>query len=81
MGARSAQDRGVARAQSLRDRYQRQPCREAELYRETTAQLAERGFPLLTLDTTDTATAQVATLIAGRIAQLAGVPHADPATE
>lgn len=54
---------------------------EVELYREATARLAERGFPLLTLDTTDTATAQVATLIAGRIAQLAGVPHADPATE
>jgi dTMP kinase len=54
---------------------------EADLYRDTAARLAERRYPLLIVDTTDTPPAQVAAAIAGRIAQLAGVPQvrtADP---
>jgi dTMP kinase len=54
---------------------------EAELYREATARLADRDVPVLTVDTTVTATAQLVTLLGGRIAQLAGVPNAGPATE
>lgn len=53
---------------------------EAELYRDTTARLAERGYPLLTIDTSQTPTGQVTALIAGRIVQLAGLPHGDSAT-
>lgn len=48
---------------------------EAELYRDTTVRLAEHGHPLLTLDTTDTPPAQVVAAMAGRIAQLAGLPQ------
>lgn len=53
---------------------------EADLYRDATARLAERGFPILVLDTTNAPTPQVTGMIARRIAQLAGVPQADTAT-
>ena len=53
---------------------------EADLYRDTTARLAERGYPLLTVDTTDTTPAQVVAAIGGRIAHLAGVPQTDTTT-
>ncbi len=48
---------------------------EADLYRDTAARLAERRYPLLIVDTTDAPPAEVAAAIAGRIAQLAGVPQ------
>ena len=53
---------------------------EADLYRDAAARLTKRGYPLLTLDTTDTPSTQVVAAIAGRIAELAGLPQADPAT-
>ena len=53
---------------------------EADLYRDAAARLVERGYPLLTLDTTDTPSAQIAAAIAGRIAALAGLPRADTTT-
>jgi dTMP kinase len=53
---------------------------EADLYRDTTARLADHGWPLLTIDTTRTPVEQVTAVIAGRIAQLTGLPHADSAT-
>lgn len=53
---------------------------EADLYRDATARLAERGHPLLTVDTTDTTPAQVVAAIGGRIAHLAGVPQTDTTT-
>ncbi|MGH3875386.1 MAG: dTMP kinase [Pseudonocardiaceae bacterium] len=53
---------------------------EADLYRDTTARLAELGWPLLTIDITHTPIEQVTAQIAGRIAQLAGLPPSDSAT-
>ncbi len=53
---------------------------EADLYRDTTARLAELGWPLLTIDTTRTPIEQVTAQIAGRITQLAGLPQGDSAT-
>lgn len=50
---------------------------EADLYRDATARLAERGYPLLMLDTTNTPIAQVTAMIAERIAQIADVPPAE----
>jgi dTMP kinase len=49
---------------------------EADLYHGAAARLAERRYPLLIVDTTDTPPAQVVAVIAGRIATLAGVPQA-----
>lgn len=48
---------------------------EADLYRDTAARLAEHRYPLLIVDTTDAPPAEVTAAIAGRIAQLAGVPQ------
>jgi dTMP kinase len=53
---------------------------ETGLYQDTIARLTERGYPLLSLDTTDTPSAQIADAIATRIAALAGIPPADTAT-
>lgn len=53
---------------------------EADLYRDTAARLAERRHPLLIVDTTDAPPAEVTAAIAGRIAQLAGVPQATTPT-
>lgn len=53
---------------------------EADLYRDAAARLAEHGYPLFIIDTTDTPPAQVTAMIAGRIAQLMGVPPAPTAT-
>lgn len=47
---------------------------EADLCRDTTLRLAERGYPVLTIDTTHTPLAQVTAQITGRITQLAGFP-------
>jgi dTMP kinase len=51
---------------------------EAELYRKASDRLTQRGYPLLTLDTTHTAPAQVAAQLATRIAQLAAIQTAQP---
>lgn len=53
---------------------------EADLYRDTTRRLADQGWPLLTIDTTRTPVEQVTGVIAGQIAQLADLPHANSAT-
>ena len=53
---------------------------EAELYLDAAARLAERGYPLLTIDTSEAPAEQVTGLSAGRIAQLAGRPHGNSAT-
>lgn len=53
---------------------------EAALYHDTTHRLAGREWPLLTIDTTHTPVEQVTTMIAERIAYLAGLPHANSAT-
>jgi dTMP kinase len=53
---------------------------EADLYCDTTARLAELGWPLLTIDTTRTPIDQVTAQIAGRITRLAGLPQDDSAT-
>lgn len=53
---------------------------EADLYCDTAARLTEHGYLLLTVDTTDASSEQVTAIIAGRITELAGVPHADTAT-
>jgi dTMP kinase len=47
---------------------------ENELCRDAAARLAERGYPLLTIDTSEMPIEQVTGLIAGKIAQLAGRP-------
>lgn len=54
--------------------------RETGLYHDTITRLTERGYPLLSLDTTDTPSAQIVVAIAARIAKLAGIPPADTAT-
>lgn len=48
---------------------------EDHLYRDTAERLAERGYPLLTIDTTHTPPAQVTAMIAIRIARLADFPQ------
>jgi hypothetical protein len=53
---------------------------EAELYRDTAVRLTARGYPLLTIDTTDTPPDHVAAIIARRIAELTGVPPPNSAT-
>jgi dTMP kinase len=53
---------------------------EAALYRDTTARLAELGWPLLTIDTTRTPIEQVTAQIAERIARLASLPQGNSAT-
>jgi dTMP kinase len=53
---------------------------EAELYEDTLTRLSKGGYPLMTIDTGRTPVARVSTMIATRIAQLAGVPHSDSTT-
>lgn len=53
---------------------------EADLYHDTTRRLADRGWPLHTIDTTHTPVQQVTAAIAGQIARLTGLPDADSAT-
>ncbi|MGH3912609.1 MAG: dTMP kinase, partial [Pseudonocardiaceae bacterium] len=53
---------------------------EANFYRDATARLADRGYPILVIDTTSTPITQVTAMIAGRIAQLVGIPETDTAT-
>lgn len=53
---------------------------EVGLYQDTITRLTERGYPVLTIDTTDTPAAQVVAVIAARITALAGVPPADTVT-
>jgi dTMP kinase len=47
---------------------------EVDLYQEATSRLTERGYPLVTIDTTHTAAHDAAELIADRIIDLAGLP-------
>jgi dTMP kinase len=53
---------------------------EADFYRDATNRLAQRGYPILAVDTTHENVERVTAAIAQRITQLAGFPHADPAT-
>lgn len=48
---------------------------ESDLYNDTTARLAERGYRLLTIDTTNTSVEKITAVIAERIAHLAGLPQ------
>jgi len=49
---------------------------EAQLYRDTLRRLAQRHYPLLTVNTTNTSSTQVTATIADHIAALAGQPPA-----
>lgn len=48
---------------------------EANLYRDTMARLSDRGYPLLSIDTTKTPTEAITARIAERIANLAALPQ------
>lgn len=65
-GAHSRFEAGLASSQA-----------EAELYADTAARLAERGYPLFLLDTTRTRTGTIVEQIAARIATLTGLPQPD----
>jgi len=51
---------------------------EAELCADTVTRLAERRYPLMTIDSAQTSPEQVVAMITERTAQLAGVPHPAP---
>jgi len=68
-GARSRFEAGIATSRT-----------EADFSRDATVRLADRGHPLLALDTPNTPSTQVTAMIAGRIAHLVGVSQADTAT-
>ncbi|MFC6094913.1 dTMP kinase [Saccharothrix lopnurensis] len=53
---------------------------EAELYADTTHRLTRHGYPILTIDTTKSATEQVIRMIAKRIAQLTAGPPGESHT-
>jgi dTMP kinase len=53
---------------------------ESELYKEAAQRLADRGYPILAVDTGDASPTDVATYLVARIAELVEGPNPQPAT-